>query len=416
MCRVLYFLLISLTALSAYAVNPTATNYSFADCQGSAKPYSAPTRPVDVPDSLTAVMINHVGRHGARYAASPAHTATLAKALKEAERQGTITPLGRQLMKTVDRITVATGSRWGQLDSLGAAEQRGIASRMYASFPHLFGANSVCAISSYVPRCVMSMYEFTHQLALLDRNTELTASSGKRFSPLMRFFSENEEYKNVVKSPEITGAIDAFTSSAITMEPLRRVLGRGFRMGPDSIAVAMAEYSVLSGMEAIGMTSEAPEYFSLAEYNSLWSIFNIRQYYDRTQTTVSSIPADIAKPLLEDLISTTDDFIAATDGKATVNLRFGHAETLMPLLSLMRLPGCLYLTRHPDTVGLHWRDFDIIPMAANLQMILFRSDTGRYYMRIDLNEQPVAPIAGSKSVYVPWPVLRQRLLLSLPLS
>ncbi len=86
----------------------------------------------------------------------------------------------------------------------------------------------------------------------------------------------------------------------------------------------------------------------------------------------------------------------------------------MPLLSLMKIPGCSYLTRHFDTVALHWRDFDIVPMAANLQMILFRSDTGTYYVRVDLNERPVKPIPGSDLIYVPWNAYRQQLIFCLP--
>lgn len=174
MHRILSHLFAWLVAVSAFAADPTATAYSFSDCQGSAKPYPVPTRAIEVPDSLTPVMINHVGRHGARFAASPSHISRLRKALEDATRRGTITPLGKRLTETVVTIENATASRWGQLDSLGAAEQRGIAARMYASFPELFAGKSVNAISSYVPRCVMSMYEFTHQLAQLDKKIELT--------------------------------------------------------------------------------------------------------------------------------------------------------------------------------------------------------------------------------------------------
>ena len=193
MHRILSHLFAWLVAVSAFAADPTATAYSFSDCQGSAKPYPVPTRAIEVPDSLTPVMINHVGRHGARFAASPSHISRLRKALEDATRRGTITPLGKRLTETVVTIENATASRWGQLDSLGAAEQRGIAARMYASFPELFAGKSVNAISSYVPRCVMSMYEFTHQLAQLDKKIELTDASGRRFSTLMRFFSDNPE-------------------------------------------------------------------------------------------------------------------------------------------------------------------------------------------------------------------------------
>ena len=127
------------------------------------------------------------------------------------------------------------------------------------------------------------------------------------------------------------------------------------------------------------------------------------------------MPAAIASPLLEDLIATTDAFIAGDLSVGKVNLRFGHAETLMPLLALMHLPGCYYLTNYFDTVGLHWRDFDVVPMAANLQMILFRTRGGDYYVRVDLNEVPVPLIPNSTSLYTPWPEARNYLQRCLPL-
>ncbi len=130
---------------------------------------------------------------------------------------------------------------------------------------------------------------------------------------------------------------------------------------------------------------------------------------------MSAVPAEIASDLLLDIISTTDAFVEGR-ADAAANLRFGHAETLMPLLSLMRLKGCYYMTNYFDTVGLHWRDFDVVPMAANLQMILFKAKTsGRYYLRVDLNEQPVPLQPGSSSVYVPWSEARLYLTRCLPL-
>ena len=68
--RLAIFFISSLAVLNASAVNPTATDYSFAEFDGSLMPYPEITSRVAYPDSLVPVMINHVGRHGARYPAS----------------------------------------------------------------------------------------------------------------------------------------------------------------------------------------------------------------------------------------------------------------------------------------------------------------------------------------------------------
>ncbi|MDY3858321.1 MAG: hypothetical protein SO006_05615, partial [Muribaculaceae bacterium] len=62
----IFSIILAIGVLSAGAQDPTATNYSPAQCVGSHRPYPAPTELTAYPDTLTPVFINHVGRHGAR--------------------------------------------------------------------------------------------------------------------------------------------------------------------------------------------------------------------------------------------------------------------------------------------------------------------------------------------------------------
>ena len=63
---------ILLTVQTGLAADPTATNYSARQCEGSLTPYPVSIKTVNIPDSLTIVYINHVGRHGSRFPASGA--------------------------------------------------------------------------------------------------------------------------------------------------------------------------------------------------------------------------------------------------------------------------------------------------------------------------------------------------------
>ncbi len=74
------------------------------------------------------------------------------------------------------------------------------------------------------------------------------------------------------------------------------------------------------------------------------------------------------------------------------------------------------MTNYFDTVGLHWRDFYVVPMASNLQMIVFRAESGKYYVRVDLNEVPVPLIPGRSDIYIPWSTAREYLNRCLPIS
>ena len=187
----------------------------------------------------------------------------------------------------------------------------------------------------------------------------------------------------------------------------------------------MSMYKVLAGLESMMLPTDVSEYLTRDEYNRLWACNNLRQYLIRTTSTLSTLPSEISIPLIKDIIETTDHAIEAdkSAGKnpqasadnPTVILRFGHAETLMPLLSQMRIPGCYYMTNYFDTVGKHWQNFHVVPMASNLQIILFKHKRGTYYVRFQLNEVPLSLNPDdSDEIYMPWDAARERLQRCIP--
>ena len=402
-----------LAIFAASAADPMATSYTWAECRGSLNPYPAEINPAVYPDSLIPVFINHVGRHGSRYPASAANCNKLAAWLSRADSIGTITPAGRRLRQLNDIIINRSKGQWGALDSLGMAEQRGIASRMFRTFPTLFRKQKVNAISSYAPRCVMSMYEFTHQLDRLNNHVEIRTSAGRQNSPLMRPFDLDKAYIEWRGEKAWEEPYNMLYETAVPTAPARRFINDPGMESSKAREISLLAYTVLRGIPAMGRSIDLTKFFCIEELNSMWSVENLRHYLRYTATTLST-PAELAAQLVLDLIETTDA-AAAGNTPATVMLRFGHAETLMPLLSLLRLRGCYYMTNYFDTVGLHWKGFDIVPMAANLRMVLFRSKKGALYVRFDLNEKPVPLLPNSDAVYTPWPVARDFMTRCLPL-
>lgn len=408
---------LALAAVCSFLVkgaDPTATLYSPDDCQGSLKPYPEPEAVVEHPDTLTPVFINHVGRHGARFPSSSKNAEKLMEVLSKGEQEGTLTPLGSDLKKLTEFVIERSHNRWGALDSLGMAEQRGIASRMFRGYPELFRDGTVNAISSYSPRAMMSMYEFVHQLDRLNNHNDFITSTGRQNSILLRPFDLDADYKEWKESKAWEEPYRMQMETASPVSAVRRLFKTSTMSNEEAVDVAMAEYFIVAGMSAMGNDIDMMKYFTAEELNAAWSVFNLRQYLQWSATTLSSAPADLASALIVDLLTTTD---AAIEGTATANvmLRFGHAETLMPLLSLMRLRGAYYLTNYFDTVALHWRDFYLVPMASNLQMILFRSTKGNYYVRFDLNEVPVPLLPNSDEIYLPYGEVRDYLNRCLPI-
>lgn len=406
-----------LSIFIARGADPTDTSYSFQQCEGSAMPYPVPAESVTLPDSLTAVFINHVGRHGARFPSSPKNVTALIRELAKADSAKALTPAGEELLTMAKFVSETSRNRWGALDSLGMAEQRGIASRMFRNYGMLFNDTRVNAISSYSPRCVMSMYEFTHQLDRLNNHVEITTSSGRQNSPLMRPFDLDPDFIEWVKSGDWKAAYEMQFETMMPTAPARKLFKGEYAKemtNDDARKVSYHAFKLLQGLSAMGLPSKMERYFTREEANQAWSCTNLSHYLERTASTLSTLPAEIAAPLLTDLLTTAE---AAVEGKQqyAVMLRFGHAETLMPLLSLMHLDGCYYLTNYFDTVALHWKDFHVVPMASNLQMILVKSKSGKMYVRFDLNEQPIPLLPGSDIIYTPWQQAREYLLRCIPL-
>lgn len=381
-------------------------------CRGSRRPYPVPDSLVPVPDSLVPVMINHVSRHGARFATSPERFLAVEAALTANE--ATLTPRGRRLLEITRNAIDLSADSWGKLDSLGRAEQAGIAARLCNAYPQLVVGRRVEAISSYVGRCVASMHAFTDVVRRFQSGVgQVTDSAGRCFSTLLRPFETDTAYVRWAREKPYEDIYRQFTlHNSPGTELVARLIGSDAASRLDNkkaLELCSSVYYVVSSLAAMGLADAdtAMQLLTPEEYNSLWTIDNLRQYLSRTATTVSTLPARIAAPLLLNIIKTTDDFIAGRSDSPLL-LRFGHAETLMPLLSLMRLPGCYYLTHYFDTVADHWQTWHVVPMASNLQLLVLRSRTGRHYVRIELNERPVT-IPGHAS-FIPWPELRSHLL------
>lgn len=408
--------LLLICGLAASATDPTATHYTMRECDGTSMPY--PTPPADsraYPDSLTPVFISHAGRHGARFLSSSKYTSSLERMLGRADSLGTITPAGRRLRALCAEVVKRTAGRWGALDSLGMAEQRAIAARTWQAFPTLFKERKVTAIASFVPRCIASMDEFTHQLSRMDNKIEIYTSSGRQNNSLMRPWTGDADYEAYRNGEEWHKVYDGYFDNMISGAVAEKMLGERYGLDKgEAKDFAMNTYKLVSGSAAMGMDVDPARYFTPEEYNALWAVNNLEHYLTHSGNTLSRAPMDMAAALLTSMIDGID---RAAEGKGEfgAELRFGHAETMMPLLALMRLSGCYYMTNYFDTVGLHWKDFHVVPMASNLQIVLFRTSTGRLYVRADLNEIPVPLIPGSSDIYVSWSRAKDYLLRCLPL-
>ena len=180
---------------------------------GSALPYEGPATGAKtfenaLGDSLEVIFVNHVGRHGARFLSSSKPTDKLSKYLESRA----LTDAGHRALLLCKALDSLTDGRWGALDALGETEQSGIGARFVSRYGIMLRTrDSIAGMSSYVPRCVMSMDEMTHSVIWGLRDTELSTGSGPRYNALLRPFDTDSAYIAFKKSAGWKAVLDKFT-------------------------------------------------------------------------------------------------------------------------------------------------------------------------------------------------------------
>ena len=107
----------------------------------------------------------------------------------------------------------------------------------------------------------------------------------------------------------------------------------------------------------------------------------------------------LSESVLGDIIDRTAEDIA---NGVTVRLRFGHDGCMMALFAFMRLEGWDAEIADPAD---SWKVWDVsrIPMASNLQLVLFRNRAGDLIFLPLLNEAPIAfPLEDLGGHYYRW--------------
>ncbi len=136
-------------------------------------------------------------------------------------------------------------------------------------------------------------------------------------------------------------------------------------------------------------------------------LLDIEDYYQKGPAIEGQTVAyDNYEPLLKEMIQGVKD--RAEGGDVAAEYRFGHAETIIPLAALLKLPGSekgipadeLYSWENSD-----WRGDKVAPMGANIQWDAFQNEHGETLVRMLYNEKEIAfhdgcePIAEGSTFY-----------------
>ncbi len=341
--------------------------------------YAYPTVKADntpAPKGYKPFYISHYGRHGSRYLISDNDYKWVSKLLHQAADAGALSATGIDVMHRLDSVIVEADMRGGDLSPLGARQHRDIASRMFENYPDVFIGKDkkVSARSTLVPRCIISMGNFCQSLKEKNPKLDITLESSERYMPyLCSSTKESDEFNG--KNGWWHEVKRKFEKKQIKPERLVKEIFSD----ADFIEKYVKPEEFMWGMYWVASDAQNSEnkisfydVFTAQELFDIWQCFNA-DFYARHSNYPAAEGKHLAnaKPLLRNFIEGAEAAIAGKGEAAT--LRFGHDGNVVPLTALLHFENCYGEAERPEEFYKVWNDWRVSPMAANIQMVLFRN-------------------------------------------
>ena len=327
------------------------------------------------PEGYKPFYISHYGRHGSRWLTNDNRYIWVNKHFED---QKNLTKLGLDVRKRLDKIWKNAKGNGGQLTKLGGRQHRGIAKRMYQNFPQLFTAEAhLTAHSSTVSRCKTSMENFVAELKSQNPSILL--------DPITR---EEDMAWIAYTSPE-QKALESRTLVPLKISPDRfvKALFKDPSKVKDPTKLLMELHTIASDMQDVELDVSLYDLFTSEEMLAVYAKNNESMTIVHGDVIENEgIPARCAISLWQRIEADAETAIAY--GGVGADLRFGHDSNLFRLMTLMGL----------DIQGKPMDD--LLPMAANLQIVFYRNTQGEVLVQLLRNERSMG--------FMTWKELKQQ--------
>lgn len=375
-------------------------------------PATAPLTPT--PKGYEPYLMNHYGRHGSRWLTSESSYTDPMGTLCKAQEQGKLTAVGEDVLRQVKFIHATSIDRTGDLTTVGERQHHGIGRRMAQNFPEIFKKPGVPidARSTVVIRCILSMAAECEELAAAN--------------PTARFHNDVSQslqyYLNQPRTAFMKSVRDKTRSTRrelqrqfikdVQTDRLASMLFNDPQWVADSIKMGELMYQlfdVASNMQSHDYDLDLYSLFTPDEMYQQWRMRNIGWYLDYAAAPQGGgIQPFSQANLLKDIIQVAD-----TTRQTAAVLRFGHEVCVMPLACLLELGNCGLVTDDLENLDATWRNYNIFPMACNIQLVFYRpvSGNGDILVKALLNEREISlPAKTAQYPYYKWKDLRRHYL------
>ena len=336
---------------------------------------------VDVPEGYEPFYISHYGRHGSRWLPNDKRYTWVKKQFEDKNR---LTKLGKSVRKRMEKIWKNAQGNGGLLTPLGGRQHHQIARRMYQNFPQLFTADAhIMAHSSTVNRCKTSMENFVAELKTQNPSIKIDPLTRQEDMAWIAYKSKEQSYLEHSWDWPLPISTDRFINALFT---------DASHLSKANREKLLSElHTIASDMQDVELDVSFYDIFTEEELVAVYNLNNRRMTrHNGDEIMNNGIAARCATSLWNRIEADADAAIARKDVGA--DLRFGHDTNLYRLMTLM---GINLRGERSEVRGERYDRMDeILPMAANLQMIFYRGkkEEGRgkkVLVQLLLNEHPV---------------------------
>ncbi|MBP5539625.1 MAG: hypothetical protein J6X69_07385 [Bacteroidales bacterium] len=368
-----------------------------------------PIKDTPAPSGFKPFYISLYGRHGSRSHSSDQPYVLLQDCLQAAKEEGILTSSGDSLLACATQMIQLHDGMDGRLTSRGAREHERIARRMVQRFPAVFKKGEVHAISSDVPRCLVSMAAFTSSLRACKSDLVITWDCGVKYQRIITL--------NSPKSIKKQAKDDAH--SALTNIPVdtAAVYGRFFTNPDKGRQLTGKSKHFISAIFNLARFAEA---YDIEEnrYRFLpWEVVATTYARHTLQSYLSycnSVPygdealKEVA-PLASEMCKKADEAIAGAPVAA--DLIFGHDLPFMCLCSYFGLEGFGYPRLTAEEAYGNWTGAKLCTFASNLQMVFYKNRKGEILVKFLANEQEtlIPELTSYSGPYYRWENVKNRM-------
>lgn len=389
----------------------------YASCNYDVYPDSIPDKLTAAPKGKHPFYISHYGRHGSRYINRRSGYEIPYKMIVQANGVDELTAMGKRVFSEMNFILNDSEDRWGDLTTLGKNQQLQIARRMIDRFPEVFADSAnVSAISTVVPRCMMSMESFLIGLTQQNPRLRITMDASRRTQGYMNY--QDPLLRINKMTPEAQKAYDAYIASRVGNSRLMEMLFKN----PDIVKELVDEtffsyYLMKMGLfqlnTHLNQNTFLTDLFTAEDLYRMWQIDNVLWYvrYGFCPLNGGDYPYT-QRHLLRQMIADADSCLRLDTPGA--QLRFGHDTVLLPLVCLLGINGYDLQTNNLEEIETRgWWSSSVFPMGSNVQFIFYRSSPRDkdVLFKVLLNEQEARlPIRTDCAPYYHWRDFRRHYL------